>query len=522
MNVEFFRNIYNQYKELDEKDLYQPCRSAASFGFALLESAEKQLQEATKNWNRQKKVFSLASLQLAGRYLTGTVITPIVLCTIPLTILADSIIGVVECVFVAFRRGNLVDVMSIAHCKFVACPAQQINVLIKPVFLKAILGLLGVAAVALPGKLAKDCLKGFLLGLLIGINLVAWRQIFAYGKTSVKNMSDVWKHPAVNIIPLEPCYEIPTTTGSSIQINLKGISKRIDPNAPLEYNRIKKALFNQEKISIVFFDKLAPKSEWTLKMINERFKEFKNDLDTIIKKEEFKFLVEEATQLFAVITKIKECMQMYTPYIIPTTQRNIKISLTGISPSEDPHATEEYNQIKNGLFFNKHMSQVFFGSFIEQSEWTQKKIDARFRVLSEIVGLDANQDRKEEAEALLSILTEIKLLLEDNIEESDPMFYAKTLSEIRISIDDISKKVPVNAKEKYKKFKQSLLSKNSTLSKIFFDDPTKERWTEKELGKRYKVLSRMCHPDYNKDPDATQVFAVLQEIKTKMEKNCTE
>jgi len=93
----------------------------------------KSLKSSEVLWKRETatdcerlKNRTFAVLRGCGSFLGGLVALPITLCTAPLTLLADVIIGVVECIFCAYQGLKKEDILLIAHRKFIVSPCQHL------------------------------------------------------------------------------------------------------------------------------------------------------------------------------------------------------------------------------------------------------------------------------------------------------------------------------------------------------------------------------------------------------------
>jgi hypothetical protein len=70
---------------------------------------------------------AIAILAGAGGYLGGIIALPITLCSAPITLLADIVIGTAECIFCIYHGLKKEDLSIIAHRKFIVSPCQHLT-----------------------------------------------------------------------------------------------------------------------------------------------------------------------------------------------------------------------------------------------------------------------------------------------------------------------------------------------------------------------------------------------------------
>lgn len=178
--------------------------SSKNFQYQLLPSAFKiaeiptyicwkSLKLSTSLWNRdavnrweQFKNRTIAVLAGTGGYLGGIVALPITICLTPLTLLADVIIGIAECVFCIYKGLGKEDLSIIAHRKLIISPCQHLTFC-----LGAIAGLgvaqLFVSFYALNPRLSFKC------------SLLFWTMGYACGQTAVGLLPKSLNHQSLNI-----------------------------------------------------------------------------------------------------------------------------------------------------------------------------------------------------------------------------------------------------------------------------------------------------------------------------------
>lgn len=115
------------------------------FQYQLLPSAFKIVEYPThicwqlfsstsaKLWNQNAadgsekfKNCSLAILSGVGGYLGGIAALPVTLCSVPITAIADVVVGVAECAFCLYHGMGRAELLTIAHRKFIVSPCQHL------------------------------------------------------------------------------------------------------------------------------------------------------------------------------------------------------------------------------------------------------------------------------------------------------------------------------------------------------------------------------------------------------------
>ncbi|MGD2168616.1 MAG: hypothetical protein PVI40_00045 [Chlamydiota bacterium] len=115
----------------------RPCRTLPS-AFKIAECPTYlcwQLIKSSENlWNKRTssnielyKNRSFAVLSGMGGFIGGIKAIQITIAATPITIIADLVVGVVECVFNYYHKANNNDVSAIAYRKLVISPCQQIT-----------------------------------------------------------------------------------------------------------------------------------------------------------------------------------------------------------------------------------------------------------------------------------------------------------------------------------------------------------------------------------------------------------
>lgn len=142
------------------------CWKALKYASSLIEQSNitKDRFECYK-----KRTFSVL-LGVSG-FLGGMVAYPLMLCSTPVTILADIIIGIAECAFCLYQEVSKEDLLIIAHRKFVVSPCQQLSfllgsqfggisfaIIIFPSFVSSQIAFTTIAATAFKASMCFNCL----------------------------------------------------------------------------------------------------------------------------------------------------------------------------------------------------------------------------------------------------------------------------------------------------------------------------------------------------------------------------
>jgi hypothetical protein len=151
----------------------------------------KSIKFSESLWNRncannyeQFKNRTFAVLLGISSYLGGIVALPITIGLTPLTLLADIIVGIAECIFCLYKGLAKEDLSIIAHRKFVISPCQHLTFC-----LGAITGL-GLAWLVSISRLNLWSFKG---------SLLFWSMGYAFGQKAVGLLPKSLNHQSLNI-----------------------------------------------------------------------------------------------------------------------------------------------------------------------------------------------------------------------------------------------------------------------------------------------------------------------------------
>lgn len=142
-------------------------------------------RSTTSNWERIKQYTIYPSIEAFG-YMGGMVALPITLCSTPLILLADIIVGAAECFFCSYHGLKKEDLLIIVNRKFIVSPCQHLT------FCLATIAGYGAAYLLL----SSDSLKFYYD---IDFILACWLPIYIFAKSLVGMLPKGLNHPSFNI-----------------------------------------------------------------------------------------------------------------------------------------------------------------------------------------------------------------------------------------------------------------------------------------------------------------------------------
>lgn len=255
-----------------------PVKASAAFHYQMLPSsfqlaeaptyrAWQIFQSSEKLWDQEASDFSqclinrtLAVLAGVGGYLGGIIALPLTLASIPVTIVADVVIGLAECSFCYYHGLSGNDIKKIAHRKFIASPLQQL------VFCSAAISTMAVANFIFLGGCFLSISNPYLVPFVLSI---FWTIGYAFGQAAVGKLPSHLNHQSFNIfinggsgeiegtrwvdegdVPLRESFngnpEDSSTWGNYLVKERGNLSPVDDAGAHEKYIAFKKGIFEQQ------------------------------------------------------------------------------------------------------------------------------------------------------------------------------------------------------------------------------------------------------------------------------------
>ena len=105
---------------------FQLAEAPTYIAWQLMQSSEKLWNHEAANSSQRFINCTVAILSGVGGYLGGIIALPITLACIPVTIVADAVVGIAECSFCYYHGLSGKDIKKIAHRKFIVSSSTTV------------------------------------------------------------------------------------------------------------------------------------------------------------------------------------------------------------------------------------------------------------------------------------------------------------------------------------------------------------------------------------------------------------